>query len=272
MARRRGSPANSRRPYRRPRTNGRLREQRAPKFRAAFCATCLVDQFYPEVGVAAVRVLRRLGVDVGFPAEQTCCGQVAFNGGFRTEAADVARQFLDVFENEEQIVVPSGSCASMIKVYYRELFADDPDTLERAQAVGEKTRELSDYIVNVVGASDVGAASQGLVTYHDACHLLRELRISEEPRALIGGVRGVELQEMEEPDACCGFGGLFSVKFPEISTAILDEKLQNIAESGAGTVVANDCGCLMHIRGAMERRGMNVRAMHLAELLAEGGA
>ncbi len=272
MARRRGSSANPRRYSGRPRTGGRQRGQQSPKFRAAFCATCLVDQFYPEVGAAAVKVLRRLGVDVSFPEDQTCCGQIAFNGGFRSHAADVASHFLDVFEKEEQVVVPSGSCASMIKVYYRELFEDDPETLERAQAVGEKTRELSDYIVNVVGASDVGAASEGLVTYHDACHLLRELRISDEPRNLIGSVRGVELQEMEDSDACCGFGGLFSVKFPEISTAILDEKLKHIEESGAGTVVANDCGCLMHIRGAMARRGMDVRAVHIAELLAEDGA
>jgi len=215
-------------------------------------------------------VLRRLGVDVSFPEEQTCCGQIAFNGGFRTEAADVARRFLDVFEDEERVVVPSGSCASMIKVYYPELFAGEPETLERAKAVGEKTHELSDYIVNVVGATDVGAVSHGLVTYHDACHLLRELRISEEPRALIGNVGGVEMQEMEDADACCGFGGLFSVKFPHVSTAILDEKLEKIAGSGADTVVANDCGCLMHIRGAMERRGMRTRAVHIAELLAEG--
>ena len=217
-------------------------------------------------------MLRRLGVDVSFPEDQTCCGQIAFNGGFRSHAADVAKHFLDVFENEEQVIVPSGSCASMIKVYYRELFENDQETLERAQAVGEKTRELSDYIVNVVGTPDVGSEAAGVVTYHDACHLLRELRISKPPRDLINGVQGVELQEMENSEACCGFGGLFSVKFPEISTAILDEKLKTIAESGADTVVANDCGCLMHIRGAMERRGMNVRAMHIAELLAEDGA
>ncbi len=217
-----------------------------------------------------MKVLRRLGVDVSFPEDQTCCGQIAFNGGFRAEAAEVARHFLDVFENEEQVVIPSGSCASMVKVYYKELFEHDPDALERAKAVGEKTRELSDYIVNVVGTADVGAASGGLATYHDACHLLRELRISGEPRRLIESVAGVELQEMRNSDACCGFGGLFSVKFPHISTAILEEKLQSIAGSGADTVVANDCGCLMHIRGAMERRGMNVRAVHIAELLAEG--
>ena len=273
MARRRGSPSNARRYSGRSGARRRGPRTPKPKFRAAFCATCLVDQFYPEVGVAAVKTLRRAGVDVSFPEEQTCCGQIAFNGGFRSHAAEAARRFLDVFESEEQIVVPSGSCASMIKVYYLELFEDDPDALERARAVGEKTREFSDYLVNVVGAADIGSAdgsasAQGLVTYHDACHLLRELRISDAPRALIGSVPGVELQEMADADACCGFGGLFSVKFPEISTAILDEKLRNIAESGASAVVANDCGCLMHIRGAMERRGIKARAMHLAELLA----
>lgn len=276
MARRQGSPPNSRRYSGRPRSGARRRGQRTPpkpKFRAAFCATCLVDQFYPEVGAAAVKTLRRAGVDVSFPEEQTCCGQIAFNGGFRSHAAEAARRFLDVFEGEEQIVVPSGSCASMIKVYYMELFEDDPDALERARAVGEKTREFSDYLVNVAGFSDAGSASaQGLVTYHDACHLLRELRIADAPRALIGAVPGVELQEMADSDACCGFGGLFSVKFPEISAAILDEKVKSIAESGASAVVANDCGCLMQIRGAMERRGMQTRAMHLAELLAGDGA
>ena len=215
-------------------------------------------------------MLRRIGVDVSFPEDQTCCGQIAFNGGFRAEAAEVARRFLDVFEDEEQIVIPSGSCASMVKVYYQELFEDDPDTLERAKAVGEKTRELSDYLVNVAGAADVGSEAVGLVTYHDACHLLRELRISKEPRRLIEGVAGVELQEMEGSMSCCGFGGLFSVKFPHVSSAILEEKLRHIAGSGADTVVANDCGCLMHIRGAMERRGMRVQARHIAELLAEG--
>lgn len=219
--------------------------------------------------MAAVKVLRRLGGEVSFPEEQTCCGQIAFNGGFRSDAADIAKHFLDVFENEESVVVPSGSCASMIKVYYKELFRDDPETLERAKAVGEKTYELTDYIVNVVGTSDVGAVSQGLVTYHDSCHLLRELHVSTEPRELIASVDGVELQEMEDSSACCGFGGLFAVKYPHISTAILEEKLKNIADSGADTVVANDCGCLMHIRGAMERQGMRTRAVHIAELLAE---
>ena len=257
--------------YRRPVARSRGRRgppRRPPKVQAALCATCLVDQFFPEVGEAVVTVLRRLDVDVTFPEEQTCCGQIAFNGGYRKEAADVARHFMDVFENERHVVVPSGSCASMIKVYYRELFRDDPDDLERALALGEKTHELTDFIVNVLAVTDVGSLARGLVTYHDSCHLLRELGISAEPRSLIGGVSGVELQEMPNADACCGFGGLFSVKFPEISIAILDEKLDAIRASGADTVVANDCGCLMHMRGAIERRGMSVRAIHIAELLA----
>lgn len=240
--------------------------------KAALCATCLIDQFYPEVGEATVKVLRGQGVDVSFPEGQTCCGQIAFNAGFRADAADVARNFLDVFEDQENVVVPSGSCASMIKVYYPELFADEPDTLERAKAVGERTHELTDFLVNVLGVSDVGAQGSGLVTYHDACHLLRELGISKEPRELIEGVEGVELQEMEDADACCGFGGLFSVKFPEISAAILESKLESIRNSGAKTLVASDCGCLMHIRGAMQRKGMDVRAVHIAELLAGEGA
>ena len=215
-------------------------------------------------------MLRHLGVDVSFPEDQTCCGQVGFNGGFRSDAADVAHHFIEVFENEPNIVVPSGSCASMIKVYYRELFANDPDWLERANAVAERTHELTDFIVNVLGVTDMGSAFPGLVTYHDACHLLRELCISSEPRALIEGVRGVELQEMPNSDACCGFGGLFSVKFPEISTAILEAKLESIEASGADTVVATDCGCLMHMRGALTRRGSRTRPMHIAELLAQG--
>jgi L-lactate dehydrogenase complex protein LldE len=214
--------------------------------------------------------LRHLGVDVSFPEDQTCCGQVGFNGGYRQDAREIARHFVEVFEREEHIVVPSGSCASMVKVYYAELFVDDPEMLERARVVAEKTHEFTDFIVNVLGVTEVGASSSALVTYHDACHLLRELNISEEPRTLIENVRGVEFQEMPKSDGCCGFGGLFSVKYPHISTAILDEKLENVEASGADTLVANDCGCLMHMAGAMKRRGMATRPMHIAELLAEG--
>ena len=215
-------------------------------------------------------MLRHLGVDVSFPEAQTCCGQIGFNGGYRKEAVAIARHFVETFEGYDHVVVPSGSCTSMIKVYYVDLFADDPDMLERAKDVAEKTRELTDFIVNVLGVTDVGASGSGLMTYHDACHLLRELNIAEEPRSLIQNVHGVELQEMPNSDACCGFGGLFSVKFPEVSTAILDDKLANIEQTGASTVVANDCGCLMHMGGAMHRAGSTVRPRHIAEILAEG--
>jgi L-lactate dehydrogenase complex protein LldE len=254
----------------RQRARGGHQQRRQPRIRAALCATCLVDQFFPEVGEATVKVLRHLGVDVTFPWNQTCCGQIGFNGGYRAEAADIARHFIEVFEGEEHVVVPSGSCASMIKVYYPQLFAEDPEMRDRAMAIGERTHELTDFIVNVLGVTDVGASFRGLVTYHDACHLLRELGISEEPRSLIENVRGVEFQEMAKSDGCCGFGGLFAVKFPEISEAILGDKLENIAASGAQTVVASDCGCLMHMRGALRRSGSSVRPLHIAELLAEG--
>lgn len=252
-----------------PRSGQRPAPQR--RIKAALCVTCLVDQFYPQVGEATVRVLRRQGVDVAFPESQTCCGQVAFNGGFRTEAAALARRFLDVFAGDDYVVVPSGSCASMIKVFYPDLFADDPAMLERANKLADRTHEFSSFLVNVLGVTDVGASYRGTVTYHDACHLLRELRIGQEPRTLIDAVDGLELREMPHSDACCGFGGLFSVKFPDISAAILDDKLRNVQASGATVLVANDCGCLMHLAGAMARRGIRVRAVHLAELLASTG-
>ena len=254
----------------RHRGRGGGQRRQPPRIRVALCATCLVDQFFPEVGEATVKVLRHLGVDVAFPEAQTCCAQIGFNGGYRKEAADVARHFVETFEPYDHVVVPSGSCSSMIKVYYRDLFADDTEMLDRAKAVGEKTHELTDFIVNILGITEIGGVSEGLVTYHDSCHLLRELGIAEEPRVLIQNTRGVELQEMPKSDACCGFGGLFSVKFPEISAAILDEKLGNIVDTGASTLVANDCGCLMHMRGALRRQGSSVRPKHIAELLAEG--
>ena len=238
---------------------------------AALCVTCLVDTFYPQVGEATVNVLRRHGVNVRFPEDQTCCGQVAYNGGFRREATEVARRFLDTFDGDDPVVVPSGSCAAMVKVGYLELFRDDPETLERAQQLAERTRELSDFLVNVLEVSDPQASFSGSVTYHESCHLLRDLGVSAEPRQLIQGVEGVQFTEMDRCDICCGFGGLFSVKYPHISNAILNEKLEAIQASGADVVVANDMGCLMQIGGAISRRKLRVRPMHLAELLDQQG-
>ena len=214
-----------------------------------------------------VAVLRKLGVEVDFPAGQTCCGQPAFNYGFRSEAKKVARHFISVFEGDNPIVAPSGSCAAMVKVFYPDLFRDDPQSYQQAEALSARVYEFSQFLVKVLGVEDVGAAYSGRVTYHDSCHLLRKLGIREEPRRLIQAVKGVELVEMEHSEACCGFGGAFSVKLPHISEAILREKIENIQASGAEAVVANDTGCLMHIAGALSRRRLPVRAIHLAELL-----
>lgn len=243
--------------------------------RATLFITCLVDQFFPEVGEAMVGVLRRLGVDLEFPEDQTCCGQAAFNGGFRREAERVARHYISVFEGSEYIVAPSGSCTSMVKRFYPELFWEKPRWRERAEALSSKIYELSEFLVRVLGVEDVGAryalpggaGKSTRVAYHDSCHLLRELGVSEEPRRLIRAVRGVELVELSRSPACCGFGGIFSVKYPHISGAILQEKIETIRESGAEVVVANDIGCLMHIAGGLSRQRILVKAMHLAELL-----
>ena len=233
--------------------------------------TCVVDQMFPQVGVATVQVLRRLGADVSFNPDQTCCGQPAFNTGYREEARGVAALTVELLEHElesaDYVVAPSGSCVSMIKKFYPELFEDDPEMKARAERVGERVFEFSQFLVDVLGAEATGASYSGKITYHDSCHLLRELQVSKEPRSLIKSVRGAELVEMDRSDACCGFGGTFSVKFPEISTAIDGEKLASIERSGADTVVACDSSCLMQIQGLLERQGISVRCMHIAELL-----
>jgi len=235
----------------------------------ALFVTCLGDVFYPEVGEATVRLLHRLGIAVDFPRGQTCCGQPAFNAGFRQPAKDVARRNLVLFANAEYIIVPSGSCAAMWRVFYPELFADDPVLGEQAEALAARTYELAEFLVHVVGVERLGAVFHGKVTYHASCHLLRELGISEQPRRLIRAVRDVDFVEMEAPDTCCGFGGTFSVKFGEISNAILQEKLARIENSGVEYVVANDSSCLMQIAGGLSRAGSPVKTMHLAELLAK---
>jgi L-lactate dehydrogenase complex protein LldE len=237
--------------------------------RVSLFITCLVDNLFPQIGEGMVRVLRRLGVKVGFLEDQTCCGQPAFNSGFHRDARVVAERFLRVFDKEEcAIVCPSGSCTSMVRVFYRELFKDDKGLLGVAERLSSRTYEFSEFLVRVLGVENVGASYEGRVTYHDSCHLLRELRIKDEPRKLIRAVKGVDFVEMDLHDACCGFGGTFSVRLPEVSISILDEKIRSIIESGADTVVSTDMGCLMHIGGAMRRRGIPVKVMHVAELLS----
>jgi L-lactate dehydrogenase complex protein LldE len=228
--------------------------------------TCLGDVFYPEVGEKIVRLLRRLGVVVTFPAGQTCCGLPLFNSGYHVAAAAVARRTVGLFREAERVVVPSGSCAWMVKHEYPGLLTDP---LERAAAerLAARTHELSQFLVRQLGRQRFRSTVAGRLTYHDSCHLLRGLRESESPRAILRGLAGAEFVELPGGDECCGFGGSFSVRLPEVSSAILDKKLASVEATGAGTVVACDAGCLMQIRGGLSRRGSRVRALHLAEVL-----
>jgi len=230
--------------------------------------TCLVDQLWSSVGASSVEVLRRVGCEVEFDDRQTCCAQPAFNTGYRDEARAVAKRFIQIFEESsaKAIVSPSGSCTAMVH-HYPELFANDPAWLKRAQRIAERTHELSSFLVRVLKVSDVGASWKGRLTWHDACHGLRDLNIKSEPRKLIGNVRGAELVEIENAEACCGFGGTFSVKYPEISVAILDQKIEAIERANVQAVVSGDASCLMQIGGRLSRKGSKVRVMHLAELL-----
>ncbi|MGH9471086.1 MAG: (Fe-S)-binding protein [Terriglobia bacterium] len=236
--------------------------------KTALFVTCLGDQFFPGVGECAVRVLRKLGVEVTFNPAQTCCGQPAFNTGYRDEAREVASRVLDLFDDAEYVVAPSGSCSTMIRVFYPELFEGDPARLAKARGLGERFYEFSEYLVKVLGVKDVGARFPHRVAYHDSCHLLRELHVSEEPRLLLRAVSGIDLVEMQDHRLCCGFGGTFSVKFPEVSVAMGQDKLRAAAEAGAEYLVANDSGCLMHLAGIIRREGLPLKTKHLAEVLA----
>jgi len=215
-----------------------------------------------------VDVLERLGCEIDFPERQTCCGQPAFNSGFRDEARDVAAYFLDVFRSAEYVVIPSGSCAAMIKHHYAELFAADAKLLLEANTMARKTYEFSQFLTAVLGVEDVGARFPHRVTYHDSCHALRELHAKHAPRKLLGQVRDLQLVEMDIAEECCGFGGTFSVKFPGVSAAMANTKVNSIERSGAEYVVSVDSSCLMNIEGTLRRRGHAARTIHLAEVLA----
>ncbi len=236
--------------------------------RVALFISCLADLFFPEVGEDVVKILRRVGLQVTFPRNQTCCGQPAFNSGFKRDARRLARHFIQVFEDAETIVTPSGSCATMVRLEYPHLFEDDPAWQARAQAVAARTYEFSEFLVRILKIEDVGARFLGHVTYHDACHANRGLGIREEPRRLLRHVRGLELVEMDRPDWCCGFGGSFSVRLPDISGAMLDEKLRRIKATGVNTVITTDAGCIMHMAGGLRQRGETVQVLHLARVLA----
>jgi L-lactate dehydrogenase complex protein LldE len=209
-------------------------------------------------------VLERAGCEVEFRESQTCCAQPAFNSGYRDEARSVAEHFLKTFEGAEYIVVPSGSCCSMINHHYAELLPGD----KRVHDLEPRVFEFSQFLTNVLKVEDVGASFDGLVTYHDSCHALRQLKIKDGPRRLLHNVRGLRLVEMDTAEECCGFGGTFSVKFPEISGGMVRTKVDSIERTGAGTVVSIDSSCLMQIQGALSRAGSKIRTMHLAEVLA----
>lgn len=239
--------------------------------RVQLFVTCIVDSLYPQIGEAVVRVLRRAGVRVAFPEAQTCCGQPAFNAGMREQACQMALHTLKVFEESSgAVVIPSGSCAAMVRHGYLELFAGEPELLERAKKLAERTFELSEYLVDQLGVFDLGAQFQSRLTYHPSCHLLRDLGVDRQPRILLEHVAGTELVDLPDARECCGFGGLFSVEHPEISTAMLERKLANLKASGAPVVVSCDAGCIASINGGLHRRGLPQRAVHLAEVLARG--
>lgn len=229
---------------------------------------CLVDAVWPHVGEAMVRVMERLGLELECPTEQTCCGQPAFNSGFRQEARVAARRFVEIFENAGAIVSPSGSCVHMVRHHYPELFKDEPKWRERAERIAARTYEFSEFLVDVLRVEDVGATYPGRVTYHDSCHLLRGIRVKEQPRRLLRKVAGLELVEMKNSDYCCGFGGAFAVKYPDISCAMVLDKVENIVSSGAHAVVGCDAGCLLNISGAISRQGLPIKTLHIAEILA----
>jgi L-lactate dehydrogenase complex protein LldE len=236
--------------------------------RVGLFVTCLVDLFRPSVGFAAIKLLEAGGAQVEVPRAQTCCGQPAYNSGDRKDAAAIARQVIELFERFDYVVAPSGSCAGMLRVHYPRLLADDPDYAERAAALAAKSYELTSFLVGVLGLEEVDAAYAGTVTYHDSCSSLRELGVHDAPRHLLRSVAGLSLVELSEDDVCCGFGGAFSVKYPDISTAILDAKLHDIEGTGAKAVLAGDLGCLMQIAGRLSREDAGIDVRHVAEVLA----
>lgn len=236
--------------------------------RVALFVTCLVDLYRPTVGFAAIRLLERAGCQVEVPQAQTCCGQPAYNAGDRADARDLARGVIDAFLPYDYTVVPSGSCGGMIAHHYAGLFEDDPHYRARAEALAAKTHELVSFLTDVMGMEAVEARYDGIVTYHDSCSGLRELGIKAQPRKLLGSVQGLALKELSEPELCCGFGGTFCVKYPDISVRMVTDKAKDIQGTGADTVLAGDMGCLLNIAGRLKREGSPMRVRHVAEVLA----
>ena len=237
--------------------------------RVGLLVTCLVDLFRPSVGFAAVKLLEAAGCTVEVPRLQTCCGQPAYNSGDKADAQALARQVMDAFESFDYVVAPSGSCAGQLRAHYPEMFADDPTLFQRAQHLAKRTYELVSFLVDVRGMTRVEARYEGRATYHDSCSGLRELGVKAQPRGLLSSVAGLELTELPGAEICCGFGGTFCIKYPEISDKMVSEKTADIAATGADTLLAGDLGCLLNMAGQLQRQGSAVRVRHVAEVLAD---
>ncbi len=236
--------------------------------RVALFVTCLVDLYRPNVGFSAIALLEEAGCQVEVPRAQTCCGQPAYNSGDRATAKDLARAVVDEFLPYDHVVVPSGSCGGMIAHHYPALFADDPEYRGKAEALGAKTHELVSFLTDMRGMEGVAARFEGVVTYHDSCSGLRELGVKAQPRKLLASMPGTVVKEMADAEICCGFGGTFCVKYPDISTRMVADKAKSIAATGADTLVAGDLGCLLNMAGRLKREGVPVKVRHVAEVLA----
>ena len=235
--------------------------------RVGFLVTCLVDLIRPSVGFAAVKLLEQAGCEVEVPP-QSCCGQPAFNSGDRATAREMAEQVIAAFEHCDYIVAPSGSCAGQVLVHYPELFQGDPNWQPRADAFAAKTHELTQFLVDVLGVAGVESRCDGAVAYHDSCSSLRECGVRDQPRRLLGTVEGLVLKEIADADTCCGFGGTFCVKYPDISNVMVSKKAANVAATGADMLLGGDLGCLMNVAGKLAREGKQVAVRHVAEVLA----
>jgi L-lactate dehydrogenase complex protein LldE len=239
-----------------------------PGPRVALFVTCLVDLFRPSVGFATVKLLRDAGCEVVVPSAQTCCGQPAWNSGDRATAKAIARHVIAAFEPHDHVVAPSGSCAATIAKDYARMFDADDPWAARAVALGDRTHEITSFLVDVLGVASVPASVDVVATYHDSCSGLRSLGVRDQPRRLLGSVAGVELREMAEAEVCCGFGGTFCVKYPDISNSMAGDKTRHAAETGADLLLAGDLGCLLNMAGKASREGRGFRARHVVEVLA----
>jgi L-lactate dehydrogenase complex protein LldE len=235
--------------------------------RVGLLVTCLADMFRPQVGFAAVNLLQQAGCDVDVPP-QSCCGQPAYNAGDQSDAIALAKQAIATFEPFDYVVVPSGSCGGMVKLHYPELLKSDPAWLPRAEALAAKTHELFGFLVNICGMKAVNAGCKGRAAYHDSCSSFRELKVGLEPRLLLKSVDGLDVTDFSEKETCCGFGGFFSVKYPEVSARMADDKIADAKARGADMILAGDLGCLLHLAGRLSRKGERMSVRHAAEVLA----